>query len=214
MCFLLAVRTGPAMAQEPVKHTIVVFGDSLSAGYGLSPEDAFPALLQAKIDREGLPYTVVNAGLSGDTTASGLRRVEWIMKQHVDICLIELGGNDALRGLNTADTKNNLMAIIDKLRAKNPEVTIFLLDMKAPPNLGAEFVHSFEKIYEDVAVERNVKRIPFLLEGVAGDKTLNQQDGIHPTVKGQEIVADNIWKTLREELVSLSTLLKNHTQTK
>jgi len=177
--------------------TIIFFGNSLTAGYGLEPAEAFSAVIQQKIDSLNLPYKVVNAGLSGETTAGGVERVDWILKQQVDVFVLELGANDGLRGTPVAVTKENLIKIIDKVRAKNPQVKILLAGMEAPPNMGSKFVTDFKGIYQSIAKEKNVTLIPFLLQNVAGKKELNQADGIHPTAKGQKIVAETVWNSLK-----------------
>jgi acyl-CoA thioesterase-1 len=180
-----------------ISKFIIFFGNSLTAGYGLEPSEAFPAFIQQKIDSLNLPYKVVNAGLSGETTAGGVERVDWILKQHVDVFVLELGANDGLRGTPVDVTKENLIKIIDKVRAKNPEVHILLAGMEAPPNMGLKFVTDFKGIYQAIAKEKNVALIPFLLQDVAGKKELNQADGIHPTAKGQKIIAETVWKSLK-----------------
>ncbi len=184
----------------PLK-TILFLGDSLTAGYGLYPEEAYPALIQEKIEKAGLPYRVVNAGLSGDTTAGGLRRTDWLLRQKVDILVLALGANDGLRGLTVESTRQNLEAIIERMRSKNPEVKILLAGMQIPPNLGAEHTTAFREIYPSLAEKNDVGLIPFLLEGVAADPELNQADRIHPNVQGQEIVAKTVWHYLEDLLV-------------
>ena len=176
------------------RKTLVVLGDSLTAGYGLDPGDAYPALLQQKIDAARLPFTVINAGLSGDTTAGGLRRIDWILKRKVDVLLIELGGNDGLRGLQPEATKTNLQGIITKTLAKFPAAKIILAGMKVPPNMGADYAARFEKNYADLARDHQAALIPFLLEGVGGKPELNLPDRIHPTAEGHKIVAETVWR--------------------
>ena len=178
--------------------TILFFGNSLTAGMGLEPEQAFPALIQEKLDSLELPYRVINAGLSGETTAAGKNRIGWVLKQDVDIFVLELGANDGLRGIPVEETKKNLQAIIDTVRQKNPETEIILAGMQIPPNLGEAYTSGFREIFPELTQENDLYLIPFLLEGVAGDAALNQQDGIHPTVEGQKIVARNVWKVLKE----------------
>ena len=178
------------------RKVILVLGDSLAAGYGLDPSEAFPALLQEKIDAKGWPYKVVNAGLSGDTTAGGLRRLDWLLKQTVDFLVLELGGNDGLRGISTEATQANLQAIVDRTRAEYPGVQVIIAGMRMPPNLGADYVERFEKIFASVAKEKNAALVPFLLEGVGGSSELNQADRVHPTARGQVILADNVWNVL------------------
>ena len=178
---------------EPV---ILFFGNSLTAGMGLEPDEAFPAVIQEKLDSLGLSYQVVNAGLSGETTASGKNRVEWVLDQEVDIFVLELGANDGLRGVPVEETRRNLQAIIDKVRSKNPEIEIILTGMQIPPNLGPEYTSEFRSIFPELAEKNNIHLVPFLLEDVAGRAELNQADGIHPTAEGQEILAENVWEVL------------------
>ncbi len=176
---------------------IVVLGDSIAAGYGVDPDEAYPAVLQRKIDEAKLPYTVVNAGLSGDTTAGGLRRIDWILKQPVDILIIELGGNDGLRGLPVSETRSNLQSIIDRARAKYPKAKIVVAGMKMPANMGPDYTADFEKVFAEIASKNKTALIPFVLENVGGKADLNQPDRIHPTPAGHQIVAQNIWPILQ-----------------
>lgn len=187
-----------AAPSEKGEKVIVFFGNSLTAGYGLDPTEAFPALIQAKIDSLGLEYEVVNAGLSGETTASGKNRVEWILKQEVDVFVLELGANDGLRGINLDETKRNLQQIIDKVREESPEAEIVLTGMQIPPNMGAEYAGKFREIFPDLAKANNVHLIPFLLDGVGGERDLNLPDGIHPNVEGHQILAENVWRVLKD----------------
>lgn len=182
------------------KKTIVFFGNSLTAGYGLEPSEAFPAIIQQRIDSLGLPYRVVNAGISGETSAGGKGRIDWLLKQPVDIFVLELGANDGLRGINPKETYQNLAAIIDKVREKNPEVEIVLAGMQMPPSMGQRFTTEFREVFARLAEEKDAALIPFILEGVAGEKELNQGDGVHPTVEGQKILADNVWEVLEPVL--------------
>ncbi len=175
------------------KNTLLFIGDSLTAGYGLDPDEAYPALVQKKIEAAGLPWRVVNAGLSGDTTAGGLRRLDWILRQKVSLIVIELGANDGLRGIAPAVTQENLKKIIERIRRSVPEATIVLAGMQVPANLGPEHTKQFAAIYPALAKECGVELIPFLLEGVGGHPELNQADGIHPTIEGQAILAENVW---------------------
>lgn len=172
--------------------TILFFGDSLTAGYGLSPEEAFPALIEKKINSNGKKTKVVNAGLSGETSAGGFSRIEWILRQPIDIFVLELGGNDGLRGLPLDQTKKNLQGIIDKVKAKYPQCKIVLAGMMVPPNMGKEYTEEFKKIYPDLASKNKATLIPFLLEGVGGIQKLNQPDGIHPNAEGHQIIADKL----------------------
>ncbi|WP_239970531.1 arylesterase [Confluentibacter citreus] len=179
---------------------ILCFGNSLTAGMGLDVEEAFPAVIQHKLDSLGLSYKVINAGISGETTAGGKNRVEWILNQKVDIFVLELGANDGLRGIPPNETKNNLQAIIDVVKEKNPDTEIILAGMQMPPNLGEDYTTKFKTIFPELAEKNNIKLIPFLLENVAGIPELNQGDGIHPTVQGQKILAENVWVVLKDIL--------------
>ncbi len=194
--------------EEVVKHadtarntkvkTILFFGNSLTAGYGLDDvSQAFPALVQRKIDSLKLPYKVINAGLSGETTSGGSSRIDWILKQPVDVFVLELGANDGLRGIPIKETIKNLQAIVDKVKAKNPAIKQVLLGMQVPPNMGSTYANGFKAIYPAIAAKNNMALVPFLLEGVGGNPALNQADGIHPTAEGAKIVADNVWKVLK-----------------
>lgn len=186
--------------QSPEK--ILFFGDSITAGYGLNPDRAFPALIQQQIDSLGLNYTVVNAGLSGETSAGGLRRVDWVLQQGVDIFVLELGGNDGLRGLNLQQTKANLQGIIDKVKAKYPQTLIVLAGMEVPPNLGADYTLEFRELYVELAQENDVLFIPFILEGVGGVPELNLPDQIHPNEEGHRKVAQHVWGYLVDVLTN------------
>lgn len=177
---------------------ILFFGNSLTAGYGLDPSEAFPSLIQNKIDSLRLPYKVINAGVSGETTSGGMGRIDWILRQSIDVFVLELGGNDGLRGIPLTVTKKNLQAIIDKVRQKYPSVKIVLAGMEIPPNMGQDYTTEFRKIYPALAKENRVSLIPFLLKGVGGDPTLNQEDGIHPNKEGEKIVAENVWEVLKD----------------
>ncbi|MCG8323363.1 MAG: arylesterase [Cytophagales bacterium] len=179
---------------------ILFFGNSLTAGYGLEPDKAFPGLLQQRIDSLGLKYKVINAGLSGETTASGNTRIDWVLNQKVDIFVLELGGNDGLRGISTEETRKNLQQMIDKIRSKYPDCQIILAGMQIPPNMGPEYTASFRTIFPEIAEKNQVALIPFLLESVGGEPHLNQPDGIHPNEKGHKIVAENVWKVLKQFL--------------
>src|SRR4051812_38357589 len=179
------------IAPAPPK-SILFFGDSLTAGYGLSPEEAFPALVEKELKKSSNKVKVTNAGLSGETSAGGLSRIDWILRQPVDIFVLELGANDGLRGLPLDQTRKNLQQIIDKVRSKYPNVKFVLAGMMVPPNLGKEYTDQFKNIYPDLAKQNKATLIPFLLEGVGGDEKLNQPDGIHPNVEGHKIVARNV----------------------
>lgn len=184
------------------KRVILFFGNSLSAGYGVDADESFPALIQVRIDSLNLPYTVVNAGVSGETTATGLSRIDWILEnQEVDIFVLELGANDGLRGLPPAETKNNLKSIIDRVRKSYPEATIILAGMMVPPSMGQEYSAKYNPIYGEIQTEKNVELIPFLLENVGGIDSLNQDDGIHPNPAGAKIVAENVWEIIEPLLI-------------
>lgn len=189
-----ALFASAAIAQET--KTVVFLGDSLSAGYGVKPAEAFPALVEEKIHEAHLPFAVENAGLSGDTTAGGLRRIDWLLQRKIDVLVIELGGNDGLRGLPVSAIKTNIQAIIDKARAKYPDVKIVLAGMQIPPNLGSDYARQFQQVFADLAQANNAALIPFLLEGVGGLAQFNQADSIHPNATGHRMVADVVWKTL------------------
>lgn len=178
--------------------TILFFGNSLTAGYGLDPSDAFPSLIQDKIDSLHLSYKVINAGVSGETTSGGMGRIDWILRQPIDVFVLELGGNDGLRGIPLTVTKKNLQAIIDKVKKKYPSAAIVLAGMEIPPNMGQDYTTEFRKIYPALAKENHVSLIPFLLKGVGGDPRLNQGDGIHPNKDGEKIVAENVWEVLKD----------------
>ncbi|MBC8985203.1 arylesterase [Pedobacter sp. N36a] len=186
--------TEKALAEE---KTILFFGTSLTAGYGLAVNEAFPALIQQKIVEAKLPYKVINAGLSGETSAAGNSRIDWLLKQPVDLLVLELGANDGLRGLPLKETKNNLQQIIDKVRKKNPEVKIVLAGMQIPPSMGTDYAKEFKSLFPELARKNDLVLVPFLLQGVGGVPKLNQGDGIHPTAEGQKILADNVWAALK-----------------
>jgi acyl-CoA thioesterase-1 len=179
------------------KKTIVFFGNSLTAGYGLSPSEAFPALIQKKIDSSALLYKVINAGVSGETSSGGNSRIDWILRQPLDVFILELGANDGLRGIPIPETKKNLQSIIDKVKAKYPSAKLVLAGMQVPPNMGQTYASEFRNIYSELAEKNNLTLVPFLLEGVGGEVKLNQQDGIHPTAEGHQIVAENVWRELK-----------------
>lgn len=183
-------------SNENPKKTILFFGNSITAAYGLEPNEAFSSLIQLKIDSMGLEYTCVNAGNSGETTKGGLSRLDWVLKEPIDIFVLELGANDGLRGYSVEETQKNLIQIIKNFKAKNPESKVLLAGMKVPPNMGDEYFLDFEKMYSDIAVETGVSLIPFLLENVAGIQSLNLPDGIHPTAEGHKIVSETVWKSL------------------
>ncbi|MEZ4904380.1 MAG: arylesterase [Spirosomataceae bacterium] len=191
---------------KPIKATknILIFGNSLTAGYGLEPAEAYPSLLQNRIDSLQLPYKIINAGLSGETTAGGNSRLDWVLKNPVDIFILELGGNDGLRGIPATETRKNLQAMIDKVKTKYPKATIILAGMQVPPSMGKKYAEEIRTIYPELAKKNQVNLIPFLLENVGGEVALNQKDGIHPNAEGAKIVANNVWAILKE-LIDQST---------
>lgn len=183
--------------EDTSKKTILFFGDSITAGYGLDDTaDAYPALVQQKIDSLGLDYRVVNSGVSGETTAGGKSRIDWILNQEIDIFVLELGANDGLRGVDLNETRANLQAIINAVKAKNDDTTIVIAGMQLPPNMGQTYTSTFKEIFSELAAKNEVALIPFILEDVGGIATLNQADGIHPTVEGHQIVAETVWRVL------------------
>lgn len=182
---------------------ILFFGDSITAGHGIDAENAFPALIQQKIDSLDWNFKAVNAGLSGETSAGGLRRIDWMLRQPVSVFVLELGGNDGLRGIDLDATKQNLQKIIDKVEAKYPDAKIVIAGMQVPPNLGPDYTEKFKELYPDLAEQNNATLIPFLLKDVGGNPELNQPDGIHPTEKGHKIVAETVWDTLKPILQNL-----------
>lgn len=194
---MLAVALlGAGGAAHAADRTLVFFGDSLTAGYGVDPSEAFPALIQQKLDAAGGGWRAVNAGLSGETTSGGLRRLDWVLKQKIDVFVLELGGNDGLRGIPLELTRANLQAMIDKLRTAQPRTTVVLVGMQMPTNLGPDYTQAFARIFPELAEKNHLPLVPFLLEGVGGVPELNQADGIHPTPEGHRIVAENVWKIL------------------
>ena len=196
-----AAHTSPDSADsasKTVRNPVVVFfGTSLTAGYGLEPDQAFPALIEKKAAADGLPIQVVNAGLSGETTAGAARRIEWVLRTPADLVVIEGGANDALRGLSPEAARTNLERVIATVRRKLPSAKIALVQMEAPPNLGSAYTRSFRTIYADIARKESIPLLPFLLTDVAGIARLNQADGIHPNLVGERIVADNMWRALK-----------------
>ncbi len=178
--------------------TVLFFGDSLTAGYGLDdPSEAFPGVVQNKIDSAKLPYKVVNAGLSGETSAGGKGRIAWILKQKVDVFVLELGANDGLRGLPVTETIQNLQAIIDSVKTKYPKAKLVMLGMQVPPNMGNIYANDFKALFPALAAKNNMTLVPFLLKGVGGVPSLNQHDGIHPTAAGAKIIGNNVWQELK-----------------
>lgn len=175
---------------------IIFYGNSLTAGYGLELSQAFPALVQQKIDSAGLPYQVINAGVSGETSSGGLGRIDWVLQQKPDVFVLELGANDGLRGIPVSETRKNLQEIINRVKGKYPDCEIILAGMQIPPNMGQDYTAEFRKIYPELAKENKIHLIPFLLENVGGEPELNLEDGIHPNIEGQKIVAENVWEVM------------------
>ena len=198
-----AAATVPADPDAPpARPRIVAFGDSLTIGLGLLEQEAYPALLQNKINEAGYQFEVVNAGVSGDTSAGGLRRLDWALEGNVKVLIVAFGGNDGLRGLPVPQMKENLSQIIDKARERS--IVIILAGMEAPPNFGQEYATGFRQAFRDVALNKRVLFIPFLLNNVAGKPELNQADGIHPNQQGTQIVADTVWSVLEPLLDQMS----------
>jgi acyl-CoA thioesterase I len=190
----------PASAQPVTKdnrRTIIFFGNSLTAGYGLSPDEAFPARIGRRLDTLHKPYKVVNAGISGETTSGGKSRIGWTLRQSADIFVLELGANDGLRGIPVETTRDNLQAIIDTVKTKYPKCKIILAGMRVPPSMGSTYSIAFHDIFAHLAEKNKTSLIPFLLEGVGGNPSLNQADGIHPNTAGEKIVTETVWKALQ-----------------
>ncbi|WP_276480857.1 arylesterase [Paraflavitalea pollutisoli] len=188
-----ATASTNAVTPADSSKRIVFFGNSLTAGYGVDPSEAFPAIIQGKIDSLQLGYKVVNAGLSGETTAGGKGRIDWLLQQPLDVFVLELGANDGLRGIPVSETGKNLQDIIDRVKAKYPQAKIVLAGMQVPPNMGSKYAGDFRAVFKSLAEKNNIPLINFLLEGVGGVPELNQQDGIHPTPRGHQIVANTVW---------------------
>jgi acyl-CoA thioesterase-1 len=195
--FVLIILVPLGLYGQDTTKRILFFGDSITAGSGIDKQDAFPALIQQKIDSLGWDFEAINAGLSGETSAGGLRRVDWMLRQPVSVFVLELGGNDGLRGIDLDVTKQNLQKIIDKVEGKYPDARIVLAGMQVPPNLGSEYTNEFKEMYPRLAEKNNTELIPFLLEDVGGDSDLNQSDGIHPTAKGHKVIAETVWESLK-----------------
>ena len=201
-----AVRSAPpevstdgrnASDAEEQRRRIVFLGTSLTAGYGLAdPERAYPARIQARIDSAGLPFEVVNAGVSGDTSAGGLARLDWLLRSPVDVLFLELGANDGLRGQDPSALQGNLLEIVRRVRETNPDAAIVVAGMEAPPNLGPDYTSRFRAVFPAVAQAADAALMPFLLDGVAGESSLNQPDGIHPTAEGHGRIASRVWEVL------------------
>lgn len=189
--------TSTKSKEQNTTKRIVFFGDSLTAGYGLEDvEDAYPGIIQTKIDSLKLPYTVVNSGVSGETTAGGKNRIDWVLNTKPDLFILELGANDGLRGVPLTETRKNLQFMIDAVQKKYPDATIVLAGMQIPPNFGQDYTAEFKAIFPELATKNNISLIPFLLKNVGGIPELNQEDGIHPTQKGHKIVANTVWEIL------------------
>lgn len=194
------VSANTETTREEERKVILFFGNSITAGYQLDMDQAFPALIQEKIDSLGLNYHCINAGLSGETSAGGDSRIEWVLRTVPDIFFLELGANDGLRGLPLEETPKNLQSIIDQVKAVYPDVKVIIAGMMVPPNLGEDYITQFQNIFPELAKDNNATLIPFLLDGVAGDSELNLEDGIHPTPEGHEIVAETVWEYLKPML--------------
>lgn len=203
-------RSGPATGNDTSTDSsrirVVLLGDSITAGLGVDPDSAYPALLQDRIDRAGLNARIVDAGISGDTSTGGLNRIDWLLEDGVDILVIELGGNDGLRGIDPELTRRNLAGMIERTRQQAPDARIILAGMMVPPNLGHEYTDEFRRMYPELAEEYDTELIPFILEGVGGVDSMMQSDGIHPNTPGHGRTAENVWDVLepvlREELLS------------
>ncbi|UCG87046.1 MAG: arylesterase [Gemmatimonadota bacterium] len=193
-----------ALSDSAVRPAVLFLGTSLTAGMGVGVQLAYPALIQQNIDSAALPFRVVNAGESGGTSAGGVRRVDWLLRQPVAVLVLELGANDGLRGQDVDSLRINLQVIIDRTLAKYPEAEVVIAGMEAPPNLGRIYTEAFRQVFVDIAWSNDAALIPFLLEGVAGVPDLNQSDGIHPTAEGQRLMADNVWRVLEPLLADIS----------
>jgi len=201
-CLMLWMLAAPATLAAPV--TVLVLGDSLAAGLGVERDEAFPALLETMAKTEGLPVVVVNAGVSGDTSAGGRGRINWLLNRKTDVLVLELGANDGLRGIPPETTTENLQAIIDAAKTKYPDIRIVIAGMKMPPNLGPDYGAEFERIFPRLAADNEALLVPFLLENVGGVAELNQEDRIHPNARGHRLIADNVWKHLGPLLRSIA----------
>ena len=207
LVFLILTQT--AKSEEPRRplksSTVLVLGDSLAAGFGVDPSEAFPAVLQQRAEASGMSVRVINGGVSGDTTAGGLRRLDWMLKSPVDVLFLELGGNDGLRGLPIESTRSNLTAIIQKTRSRHPKAEIVVAGMQMPPNVGQDYADRFRALFPAVAREEKAALVPFLLEGVGGVPDLNLPDQIHPTAQGHRMIASNAWPVLEPLLRRITT---------
>lgn len=193
-------RTGADRSGVEAPFNVIIVGTSLTAGYGVGEAEAYPALLQQRIDSAGLPYRVVNAGVSGETSAGGLRRIEWSLQQPAAVLVLELGANDGLRGLPVDAMRSNLDAIIQRARSAYPDIAVVLLGMEAPPNLGDAYTSAFRDVFTELAAQHDAALVPFLLDGVAGLTSLNIEDGIHPNEAGHRIIAGTVWQVLEPVL--------------
>jgi len=191
---------GSAEKADEAAGTVLFIGTSLTAGLGLPEALSYPLLIEQRIGDAGLPFDVVNAGVSGETSAGALRRIDWLLRQDFDVVVLETGANDMLRGIDPASTESNIQAIIDRIREARPDVTIVLAGMRSLPNMGAEYAQAFEAIYPRVAERNDLPFVPFLLEGVGGVRELNQSDGVHPNAEGHRIIADTVWQVLEPVL--------------
>jgi acyl-CoA thioesterase-1 len=191
-----AAAVGAEEAPAGGARAVLFLGTSLTAGLGLEPEQAFPALIQTKIDEAGLPWRVVNAGVSGETSAGALRRLDWLLQQPFDVLVLETGANDMLRGTDLDSLEANIQAIVDRVRAARPQARIVLVGLRAPPNLGLQYAARFRGLFPELAERNDLPLVPFLLEGVGGHADLNQEDSIHPNAEGQKRLAENVWKVL------------------
>jgi acyl-CoA thioesterase-1 len=200
-----SATAGDSATPRSAERSVVLFvGTSLTAGYGVGPELSYPSVIQQLIDSAGLPFTVVNAGISGETSAGGLRRIDWSLQQPAVALVLELGANDALRGLDPGAMYDNLDAILTRARTVNPDIAIVIAGMEAPPNLGGDYASRFRDVFSRLAREHDAGLVPFLLDGVAADPALNLDDGIHPNAAGHRILARNVWAVLDDVLVNLA----------
>ena len=207
LVFLILTQT--AKSEEPRRPlkspTVLVLGDSLAAGFGVDPSEAFPSVLQRRAEASGITVRVINGGVSGDTTAGGLRRLDWMLRSPVDVLFLELGGNDGLRGLPIESTRSNLTAIIQKTRSRHPKAEIVVAGMQMPPNVGQDYADRFRALFPEVARDEKATLVPFLLEGVGGVPDLNLPDQIHPTPQGHRMIASNAWPVLEPLLRRITT---------
>lgn len=207
LIFLVLTQTAKSdESRRPLKSsTVLVLGDSLAAGFGVDPSEAFPAVLQRRAEESGMLIRVINGGVSGDTTAGGVRRLDWMLKSPIDVLFLELGGNDGLRGLPIESTRSNLTAIIQRTRSRHPKAEIVIAGMQMPPNVGRDYADRFRALFPEVAREEKASLIPFLLEGVGGQPDLNLPDQIHPTPQGHRMIASNAWPVLEPLLRRIAT---------